>query len=144
MSVSRRLSKIGWELTTIPKEKMSAGVFCTALAHASGLLQNIFPESRFSRPRALGGSTTASLQVRDLYISKLKGAIAVLKQVHHNVGRFNVYQVQAAVDVINWLIWSEELTVALHVLKKMGHDVDFEEQRCDILGWEVCWAVGWR
>lgn len=119
-------------------------MFCTALAHASGLLKNIFPESRFSRPRALGGSTAAFLQVCGLYISKLKGAIAILKQVHYNVDRFNVYQVQAAVDMINWLIGSEELTVALHVLKEMGHDVDFEDQRCDILGWEVCWAVGRR
>jgi hypothetical protein len=44
----------------MPKEKMSAGVCCAALAHASGLRQNWFPERRFPRPGEPGGSTTAS------------------------------------------------------------------------------------
>lgn len=47
---TRRRGKRVRKLTTMPKEKMSAGVCCAALAHASGLLQNWFPERRFPRP----------------------------------------------------------------------------------------------
>jgi hypothetical protein len=45
--------------TVMPNEKPPDGVFCTPLAHASGLLQNWFPERRFERPGESGGSTTA-------------------------------------------------------------------------------------
>lgn len=109
-----------------------------------GASQEHIPRESLFKTSSVRRQHCGVLQVCGLYISKLKGAIAILKQVHYNVDRFNVYQVQAAVDMINWLIGSEELTVALHVLKEMGHGVDFEDQRCDILGWEVCWAVGRR